>query len=66
MKIKYDKDYFENGLAKGLSCYENYRWIPELTYPMAFSLCDYLKLKKNHIILEYLCTRFFGKSIKRL
>ncbi len=59
MKIKYDKDYFENGLAKGLSCYENYRWIPELTYPMAFSICEYLKLKKNHIILEYGCAHGF-------
>ena len=55
MKIKYDKDYYENGVAKGISGYENYRWIPELTYPMAYSVCKSLKIKKNDKVLEYGC-----------
>ena len=59
MKIKYDKDYYENGVAKGISGYENYRWIPELTYPMAFSICKSLKIKKNDKILEYGCAHGF-------
>lgn len=59
MKTKYNKDYYENGLAKGLSCYENYRWIPELTYPMAYSICKTLKIKKNDKILEYGCAHGF-------
>lgn len=53
MKIKYDKDYYENGVAKGISGYENYRWIPELTYPMAYSICKSLKIKKSDKVLEY-------------
>jgi cyclopropane fatty-acyl-phospholipid synthase-like methyltransferase len=59
MKIKYNKDYYENGLAKGLSCYENYRWIPELTYPMAHTICSFLKIKKNDKVLEYGCAHGF-------
>jgi len=59
MKIKYNKDYYENGLAKGLSCYENYRWIPELTYPMAHAICSSLKIKKNDKVLEYGCAHGF-------
>jgi SAM-dependent methyltransferase len=58
-KIRYDKDYYENGVAKGLSCYENYRWIPELTYPMAYSICNSLKLTKKHKILEFGCAHGF-------
>ena len=59
MKIKYNKDYYENGLAKGLSCYENYRWIPEFTYPMAHAICSSLKIKKNDKVLEYGCAHGF-------
>ena len=59
MKIKYDEDYYENGLAKGISGYENYRWIPELTYPMAYSICKSLKIKKNDKVLEYGCAHGF-------
>jgi SAM-dependent methyltransferase len=59
MKIKYDKDYYENGVAKGISGYENYRWIPELTYPMAYAICKALKIKKSDKILEYGCAHGF-------
>ena len=63
-KVKYDKDYFENGIAKNISCYENYRWLPELTYPMAYSVADCLKLKKNDCVLEYGCAH--GYLVKAL
>ena len=59
MKIKYNKDYYENGVAKGISGYENYRWIPELTYPMAYSICKSLKIKTNNKVLEYGCAHGF-------
>ena len=38
---KYDKDYFKNGIASGKSCYSNYRWLPELTIPMAYNIIKY-------------------------
>ncbi len=59
MKNKYNKDYYENGVAKGISGYDNYRWIPELTYPMAYSICKNLKIKKNDKVLEFGCAHGF-------
>ena len=59
MKIKFDKNYYEDGISKGLSCYENYRWIPELTYPMAHKFYNFLKLGKKSNVLEYGCAHGF-------
>lgn len=60
----FDKDYFENGIATKKSCYENYRWIPELTYPMSFSFINYLNLKLSDKILEYGCAHgYFVKAL---
>ena len=59
MKIKFDKDYYTDGIAKGLSCYENYRWIPELTYPMAHAFLIFLKLRKKSNVLEFGCAHGF-------
>ena len=59
MKIKYNKDYYENGVAKGISGYDNYRWIPELTYPMAYSICRTLNIKQTHKVLEFGCAHGF-------
>ena len=59
MKYKFDKDYYTDGIAKGISCYENYRWIPELTYPMAHAFYNFLGLKKKSNVLEYGCAHGF-------
>lgn len=65
MKNKFNKDYFTDGIAKGISCYENYRWIPELTYPMANSFYNFLNLNKNSYVLEYGCANgFLVKCLK--
>ena len=65
MKNKFNKDYFTDGIAKGISCYENYRWIPELTYPMAHAFYNFLKLRKNSNVLEYGCANgFLVKCLK--
>lgn len=65
MKNIFDKDYFTDGIAKGISCYENYRWIPELTYPMANSIFTFLNLKRNSNVLEYGCANgFLVKCLK--
>jgi predicted TPR repeat methyltransferase len=60
----FDKDYYENGIASGKSCYENYRWIPELTYPLAHSICDNLALTKGAKLLDYGCAH--GFTVKAL
>ncbi len=59
MSDKYNRDYYENGIIKGLSCYENYRWIPELTYPMAHAIVNLLKIEKKHKVLEFGCAHGF-------
>ena len=59
MKTKFDKDYYTDGIAKGLSCYENYRWIPELTYPMAHAFFNFLNFKKKSNVLEFGCAHGF-------
>jgi predicted TPR repeat methyltransferase len=56
---KFNKDYFENGIAKKISCYENYRWMPELTYPMTYAIVQALKIKPKDKILEYGCAHGF-------
>jgi SAM-dependent methyltransferase len=58
-KNLYNKDYYDNGVAKGISGYDNYRWIPELTYPMAYSICENLKIKKKDKVLEFGCAHGF-------
>jgi len=55
----YDKDYFENGVEAGVSCYENYRWMPELTLQMCNSIATKLKLQKTDKILDYGCAKGF-------
>lgn len=61
----FNKDYFTDGITKGISCYENYRWIPELTYPMAHAFYNFLKLKSNSNVLEFGCANgFLVKCLK--
>lgn len=55
----YNSDYYDNGVARGISCYENYRWLPDLTFPMAYSIVDFLKLSKDSIVLDYGCAHGF-------
>jgi len=60
----YNEDYFEHGIEKGISCYSNYRWIPELTIPMAMAMIDWLHLSRDAQILDYGCSR--GYLVKAL
>lgn len=64
MVDKFDEDYYERGLETGKSCYQNYRWIPELTIPMAVSIIDYLGIKRGQTILDYGCAK--GYLVKAL
>ncbi|RLB83737.1 MAG: hypothetical protein DRH17_00865 [Deltaproteobacteria bacterium] len=63
-KAKYDRDYFENGVALGISMYENYRWLPELTMRMAHFLIKRLGIEENHTVLDFGCAK--GYLVKAL
>ena len=55
--MKYDKDYFENGLETGKSCYQNYKWMPEATMSMAMRLIDYFDITSEQTILDFGCAK---------
>lgn len=53
----YNEEYFEDGIANGVSLYENYRWIPELTIPMAYDMILELGIKRNDKVLDFGCAK---------
>lgn len=57
MKSLYDEEYYECGIESGKSCYTNYRWIPELTIPLAYHLVSTLSIKKKETILDFGCAK---------
>lgn len=63
----YGENYFEHGKAHGLSCYENYRWLPQLTLPMVKALIKNLGIKKTDTILDFGCAKgYVVKAFRQL
>lgn len=63
----FDKDYYERGLLTKKSCYDNYRWIPELTIPMAMTIIDHLRIERFDSVLDYGCAKgFLVKALRWL
>lgn len=66
MKNPYNKDYYEEGVAKGVSGYTNYSWQPELTIPLAHRLTRRLLLTPNTRVLDFGCAKGFLVKALRL
>jgi len=67
MKSLYDKDYFEDGISVGISCYTNYRWLPAETLKMCVSISEFANIKKDDVILDYGCAKgFLVKAMLKL
>lgn len=49
----YNADYYERGTVLGISGYRDYRWIPELTIPMAHFIIRYLHLYPGDKVLDF-------------
>jgi len=64
--MNFDKDYFERGLQTGKSMYENYRWIPELTIPLAYEIIQYLEITRDQSILDFGCAKGYLVKAFRL
>ena len=62
--MQFDEDYYLNGVAKGVSNYENYRWLPKETTPMARRLVEFFGASKDEQIWDFGCAR--GYLIKAL
>ena len=55
----YDFKYYEAGVEYGVSGYQNYRWIPEISFPMAHSLALKNGLTPASNVLDYGCAKGF-------
>lgn len=66
MKNLYDEDYYERGIENGVSCYTNYRWLPELTIPMAATMIEYLGIDMGDRILDFGCAKGYLVKAFRL
>jgi SAM-dependent methyltransferase len=62
----YNFDYFERGLETGKSCYQNYRWLPEMTISLAMSYVDYLGISRGERVLDFGCAKGFVVKALRL
>jgi hypothetical protein len=62
--MNYDEDYYMRGKEKGISLYENYRWMPELTMPMTETIINHLGIKIRDTVLDFGCAR--GYLVKAL
>jgi predicted TPR repeat methyltransferase len=62
----FGEDYFERGLQTGQSAYENYRWIPELTIPLADQIANTCSIDYSDKILDYGCAKGFLVKAFRL
>jgi len=60
----FDEEYYERGIPSGRSCYVNYRWIPELTIPMAVRIIEHAGIKQGQRILDFGCAK--GYLVKAL
>ncbi len=66
MQEIYDKDYYERGIESGKSIYQNYRWMPGWTIPIAMVMIDLLGIKRGQTVLDYGCAKGFLVKALRL
>lgn len=67
LAVQYDESYYERGVETGKSCYSTYRWLPELTIPMAMVLIDTLGIRPRQSVLDFGCAKgFVVKALRML
>ena len=62
----FDKSYYEAGPQTGKSLYQNYRWIPELTIPLAHHIVSYTEIPESHTIMDFGCAKGYLVHALRL
>ena len=53
----FDESYFKDGKRSKKSLYEDYRWLPELTKPLAAAICRFTGIIKSDVVVDYGCAR---------
>jgi hypothetical protein len=59
----FGEKYFEDGIRSGVSCYENYHWMPERTIREASSIVNQLRFEN---VLDFGCAKGFLVHAMRL
>ena len=62
----FDKSYYESGPQTGKSLYQNYRWIPELTIPLAHHILSYTDIHESYTIMDFGCAKGYLVHALRL
>jgi SAM-dependent methyltransferase len=57
MDCIFNEDYYEHGVEKNLSGYSNYRWLPELTIPLCFTMIELLGIHRSDRVLDFGCSK---------
>jgi predicted TPR repeat methyltransferase len=60
---KYDKDYYEDGIRRGVSGYENYKWLPSRSISEALDIKHNFRFKS---CVDYGCAKGFMVRALRL
>ena len=55
--IEFDREYYEQGPMTGKSLYTNYRWLPELTLPLAHHIAIDCNLDKHQTVCDFGCAK---------
>lgn len=64
-KELFGEDYYMNGIESGVSNYVDYKWLPELTLPMAKSYMEIFGVEKGSTVLDFGCSRgYFVKALR--
>ena len=64
---KFNEDYFERGVEKGISLYENFHWIPEKSFLEAHWFIQHMNVKVWSLIIDFGCAKgFFVKALRIL
>lgn len=62
----FDHDYYESGPQSGKSLYQNYRWIPELTLPLAHHIARYMDIETGKTVMDFGCAKGYVVKAFRL
>lgn len=61
----YNDAYFLRGKESGLSLYEDYRYLPELTTPMVCAIIRHCPIKYDDAVLDFGCARGYVVKVFR-
>ncbi len=61
----FGENYYMNGVETGVSNYVDYRWLPELTLPMAKSFISIFDINFGSTVLDFGCSKaYFVKALR--